>query len=125
LGFEPRYIGTASAVACTEEDTVYKLVGCEKKYYCLAPPALGHPTERVLKYQAFCCEAPASFCVWEHCRTWPGYTVNEKSLVMQTFNVLAQCADGFHGAAKACALLGIVSIACLSFSIPQRSSARN
>ena len=42
----PRYIGTASVVACTEEDNVYKVKGCEKKVFCFAPTALGRvPTK--------------------------------------------------------------------------------
>lgn len=63
------YIGIASVVACTKADTVYKLSGCEKKVFCRAS-------------------------------TKQGYDVDERSLVMQSFDVTAKCAAGFTGSAK-------------------------
>lgn len=75
------YIGNPSVVTCTEEDSTYKLKGCEKKVFCYAPTVLG-------------------------------YRVDEKSLVMQAFDVTAKCADGFHGSAKvtACSKEGAYSV---------------
>jgi len=63
------YIGIASVVACTKADTVYKLSGCEKKVFCRAS-------------------------------TKQGYDVDERSLVVQSFDVTAKCAAGFTGSAK-------------------------
>ena len=84
-----RYIGNPSVVTCTEEDSTYKLKGCEKKVFCYAPTVLGQVLTR-----AFCTRGLLSKQIRQ------GYRVDEKSLVMQAFDVTAKCADGFHGSAK-------------------------
>ena len=36
-----RYIGNAAVVDCTDDNTEYKLTGCEKKIFCQKPTVSG------------------------------------------------------------------------------------
>jgi len=125
------YIGNPTAVPCTEEDTIYKVQGCEKKVFCMAPTALGYlVTEDNLVMQAFDVTATCapgfhgaakvgkctaqdteysltgcteSFCVSPDTT---GYAVSEVELRKHDFQVTAACGVGYEGTAvvEPCAL---------------------
>jgi len=117
------YIGNPSVVTCTEEDSTYKLKGCEKKVFCFAPTVLGyHVDENSLVMQAFdvtakCadgfhgtakvtpCSKEGEYSITgctENLCTAPstvGYAVKEVELREHSFKVTATCDTGYDGTA--------------------------
>lgn len=116
------YIGNAAVVDCTDDNTEYKLTGCEKKIFCQKPTVSGYDvteTSTVMQdfnvhvacsygyrglakiekcsaskhdYQLSGCEM--NFCV---APAMPGYAVSELELRQPHFKVTAACATGYEG----------------------------
>eukprot|EP00913_Durusdinium_trenchii_P001137 g1045.t1 len=94
------YIGNAAVVDCTDDNTEYKLTGCEKKIFCQKPTVSGYDvTETSTVMQDFNHDYQLSGCEMNFCvaPAMPGYAVSELELRQPHFKVTAACATGYEG----------------------------